>query len=287
MPSRRVRPHPARGPSFPPELEREIFQIAALEDSSTICPLLRVCHRVHVWIEPLLYQVLKLNSEAAISGIAVALDTKPRSFFEKAVRHLWLVNFSREARDTSISLLRILPRVESLIITHSMYNFADHDFIRSLGDKCSRLGLIIHNPPSFWSQMLTDPICPFLTHLILHDPSNHGWHYWRRLADLPALTHLCLTQKFERYIECTVLEQCPRLHVLVRLWFQNNGPVEDMQFSITDSRLVVMWLAENYRADWEAGVRGGDDFWARAERFIERKLRGEIEKSCYLLTDSS
>ncbi|KAJ7110575.1 hypothetical protein C8R44DRAFT_985751 [Mycena epipterygia] len=73
----------ARRPSFPRELEREIVQITALTDASTIPPLLRVCHRVHIWVEPFLYRVILMNSEHTIAGIAAALDSKPSSFFEK------------------------------------------------------------------------------------------------------------------------------------------------------------------------------------------------------------
>ncbi|KAJ7478691.1 hypothetical protein B0H11DRAFT_1281445 [Mycena galericulata] len=48
-------------PKLPPELERYIFELGALADRRGIPSLLRVAHRVHVWLEPLLYNALVLN----------------------------------------------------------------------------------------------------------------------------------------------------------------------------------------------------------------------------------
>ncbi len=33
----------------------------------------------------------------------------------------------------------------------------------------------------------------------------------------------------------------------------------------------------DYYNDWETGARGGEDIWVRAEEFIARKRRGEVE----------
>nr|GAT45061.1 predicted protein [Mycena chlorophos] len=43
-------------PRLPPELERRIFVVTALSHRGAITVLLRVAHRVHTWIEPLLYR---------------------------------------------------------------------------------------------------------------------------------------------------------------------------------------------------------------------------------------
>ncbi|KAJ6483668.1 hypothetical protein DFH09DRAFT_1292028 [Mycena vulgaris] len=270
------------GPRFPPELEREIFREAAWDaDSWSITQFLLVCHRVHIWTEPFLYRVLLMNTDATISGIAEALKSKPASFFEKAVSHLWLVNFSPEARDTSLALLQILPRIENLVIMDSLYPFSDPEIVRSIGGKCTRLGLVVHAIESWYyssSKRLSEPIYSFVTHLIIHDARGGQWSSWSRLAELPALTHLCLAQKLPGNLVHKALEECPRLHVVVRLWFQRQAAEADYIYPRNDSRLVVMWLPANYRADWENGVYGGDDFWARAEQFLERKMRGEIEK---------
>ncbi|KAJ7082028.1 hypothetical protein B0H15DRAFT_853204 [Mycena belliarum] len=271
-------------PAFPAELEREIFQMAAGSNATSIPPLLLVCHRVHIWIEPFLYRVLFLNSDAAVEGIAAALQSKPAVFFEKAVRHMWLVSFSREARDTAAALLALLPRIESLFIVEAEHNLTDPALLSSLGDKCTRLGLVLHARRRTYLQTpVAKMLCPRLTHLILHDAD--GTYGAPHFAALPALTHLCLAQKADWRIVAAVLAACPRLHVLVRLWFQRKDAEAEHTCTIDDSRFVVMCAWGNFRADWERGVRGGDDLWARAERFIERKLRGELEQSDYLLLE--
>jgi hypothetical protein len=38
----------------------------------------------------------------------------------------------------------------------------------------------------------------------------------------------------------------------------------------------------DYKKDWETGARGGDDFWTRAEAFVARKRKGEIESAILL-----
>ncbi|KAJ6520965.1 ankyrin repeat-containing domain protein [Mycena vulgaris] len=219
-----------------------------------------------------------MNTDATISRIAEALESKPASYFEKAVRHLWLVNFSSEARDTSLELLQILPRIENLVIMDSIYPFSDPEIERSIGAKCTRLGLIVHATGSWYhTKRLVEPLYSFVTHLIIHERRGSGWHSWSRLAELPALTHLCLAQTLSADLLRQALVECPTLHVVVRLWFQRKEAEDFVTYPKNDSRLVVMWLAKNYRADWETGAYGGDDFWARAEQFLERKMRGEIE----------
>jgi hypothetical protein len=34
---------------------------------------------------------------------------------------------------------------------------------------------------------------------------------------------------------------------------------------------------EHYVEDWKVGVEGGEDFWVRAELFIAKRKRGEIQ----------
>ncbi|KAJ7131271.1 hypothetical protein C8R44DRAFT_850069, partial [Mycena epipterygia] len=79
--------------AFPPEREREIFEIAALLYPGAIPILLRVARRVLVWIEPLLYRVVYVNGHPPYSDMAHALlratTTKAPDFFH-VVRHLFV-----------------------------------------------------------------------------------------------------------------------------------------------------------------------------------------------------
>ena len=37
-----------------------------------------------------------------------------------------------------------------------------------------------------------------------------------------------------------------------------------------------MLVVRDYEADWAVGARGGEDYWARAERIIKIRIAGEL-----------
>ncbi|KAJ7256087.1 hypothetical protein C8J57DRAFT_1517809 [Mycena rebaudengoi] len=69
------------------------------------------------------------------------------------------------------------------------------------------------------------------------------------------------------------------------------GPFElsnETRYSVDDPRFVLMWLSnDEYAEDWKVGVEGGRDFWVRAELFIAKRKRGEIQPaSRYWIEDA-
>ncbi|KAJ7860226.1 hypothetical protein B0H14DRAFT_2745128 [Mycena olivaceomarginata] len=48
-------------PTLPLDLEREIFELSGRQYPTSIPSFLRVCHRVHTWLEPFLYRVMNLD----------------------------------------------------------------------------------------------------------------------------------------------------------------------------------------------------------------------------------
>jgi hypothetical protein len=77
-----------------------------------------------------------------------------------------------------------------------------------------------------------------------------------------------------------VVAECLNLLVAaIRVFLITNDPsFPIIAQSTSDLRVVVR--AENrhsYAEDWQAGARGSDDFWVRAERFISLKRKGEID----------
>ncbi|KAJ7714002.1 hypothetical protein B0H16DRAFT_1619667 [Mycena metata] len=74
------------GSRFPLDLEREIFEIAAAINPKTIATLLRVCHRIHAWIEPLLYSVIIATTPD--DPVFDAIQHKSPTFLRNAVHHL-------------------------------------------------------------------------------------------------------------------------------------------------------------------------------------------------------
>ncbi|KAJ7613113.1 hypothetical protein FB45DRAFT_1036639 [Roridomyces roridus] len=51
-------------------------------------------------------------------------------------------------------------------------------------------------------------------------------------------------------------------------------------------RFVIAFF-ESYWGQWEDGARGSPTFWTRAEEFIARKKRGEVDESRYWMDDDS
>ncbi|KAJ7256890.1 hypothetical protein C8J57DRAFT_1343247 [Mycena rebaudengoi] len=233
---------PYTPPSFPPELEREIFEIAATEHPETIPTLVLVAHRVLHWIEPLLYRTLLLtrNLPQDKTALLLAAQRTPAKF-TKYVRNLLLW-----PGDTSL-------------------HFDCAILLMSLCSGTSRLALF-------------DP-----KHTMLPAIDNMRVDHLSALkvpiAQLPALTHLCVNEKQDLPLLLSIVKKCDKLCVLVNMYWsqfdlEEAQPAPDFA---DDPRFVLMALdSEEYIADWVAGAKSGQDFWVRAEKFIAKRKRGEI-----------
>jgi len=136
---------------------------------------------------------------------------------------------------------------------------------------------------------LTHPLFATVTHLDVfdevdiedEDPTDLAWLL--HASSLPALTHLSFNTLPNPLFLEKILANCPQLRVLMVVF---GAKEEDMavgymgDITIADPRFVVATYADYYR-DWEVGARGADDIWVRAEEFISRKRRGEIEEGDY------
>ncbi|KAJ6458039.1 hypothetical protein C8R47DRAFT_167078 [Mycena vitilis] len=273
-------------PCFPPELERDIFETAAVLDAAIIPLLLRICRRVQAWVEPLLYRVL--TTDYRDLPILRAAETKSASFLHTAVRHLFLEQ-PVEMSESRTTLLKNCTGVTNLYFDGAL----EIQFLDILGDmRLRKLSLSAPREVSEKRQLLYHPTLRFLTHLDLVEDAHPTWEDWRALATLPELTHLSLSQEFPSDVLQHVLDECPQLAVAVIAfwagwsWERDDAIVfaESLATTVTDSRMVVL-VVHSYDRDWQVGARGGDDFWIRAEAFIDRKRRGQIDKGCHFLDD--
>ncbi|KAJ6572438.1 hypothetical protein DFH09DRAFT_406927 [Mycena vulgaris] len=288
---------PPVGPTLPFELERQIFELAALSRPALVPTLLRVAWRVKHWVEPLLYRTLVIDTVDRLDGIpSCSLDTfmhirrnKSASFIRDSVRNLFIYLVSVERTRIIISActgaenLWLIPTghpdpidsstprvaVDSMSLRHLYCDFEDF------------CGLII----TFGS--FAHPSFSHLTHLELfdglHDEDDDPVH-WTGLTALAHLTHL----SFDTY---KVLALCPHLltackslralvllrHRPPRKWLE-----EEFGRLAQDSRFVVMPL-DDYAEDWQRGVLNGMDYWARADAFIAKKISGEINRRTFFL----
>ncbi|KAJ7462523.1 hypothetical protein FB451DRAFT_1266931 [Mycena latifolia] len=178
-------------PLLPLELEREIFERAAYRDKTTMLTLLLVCHRVHTWIEPLLYRVLEIPDDNMLSAIEAVIQSKPASFFQSAVRHLFVWH------PTGSMSCRTLLDHCSGAINICIAGIFDADLIPALSNtRPQRLALNGPLPPSFG---LDHPVFLSVTHLDIYLgqldlEGSESWEAWSYLASLPVLTHLALSE---------------------------------------------------------------------------------------------
>ncbi|KAF7346778.1 hypothetical protein MSAN_01816300 [Mycena sanguinolenta] len=279
------------GFSFPHDLEREIFEMTSLLYPGFIPTLLRVCHRVRVWLEPLLYRVLVLSDSRRDPehGLRI-VASKPTAFLQKTVRHVLLkVRQAPEQRKLYASLLAKCSGTISLSIDGEV----DRGFLRLLGKmRLQRLGFTV--PPFFmkWNRAgFAHPLFVSVTHLDLYSlghSDDHDIQKWHGITTLPVLSHLALSPSIATYILPSIVTQCPRLRAIVVTTHRSRSA--DLAFAnslaLADERIVVMAIRMGYDDDWELGVRGGDDFWARAEAFLARKRAGKVESSCYFLDET-
>ncbi|KAF8175660.1 hypothetical protein K438DRAFT_1979556 [Mycena galopus ATCC 62051] len=272
------------GFSFPPELEREIFETTAMRYPDFIPTLLLVCRQVHMWIEPLLYRVITIsNLTENPSRLLSAVEAKPTDFLKRSVRHVSIYDPSGPYEN----LLAKCSGTINLVLDDDL----DLNVLPFVANMClQRLSLSVGSPFSH-SDL---PFFASVTHLDFFHGSIHGgplqWENWAGLVSLPVLTHLALSPTIATDILAQVMEGCPRLVMAVvpaYAWDRAAAISFARDLTLTDPRVVVMVVGTDPEVDWKLGAWGGDDFWIRAAAFLEQKRLGTIEKNCYLLDETA
>ncbi|KAJ7263937.1 hypothetical protein C8J57DRAFT_1626513 [Mycena rebaudengoi] len=259
-------------PSFPPELERHIFELAAVSHRTIIPTLLRVARRVLVWIEPLLYE--------------------PAGFFHDSVRHIL---FERAYDWANQDINALLQRCTGLVGFATAYTHCTPDIrpmLAQLQVKYLTLELtyLFRDLPVD----LRHPLFNSVTHLDLFDARNEfNNKIYRQLPLLPALTHLCLKSELPRSLPLRILKGCSNLRVLVNAREQLEDPAHRAQLvefernpPVADARFVVAFVIMSFNRFWtdlDIIGRGVRPLWAHADELIAKKSRGEIEASCFWL----
>ncbi|KAJ6550231.1 hypothetical protein B0H19DRAFT_1160665 [Mycena capillaripes] len=267
-------------PRLPPELEKLIFEIAAFIHPAAMPRILRVAHRIQIWIEPLLYNVLAIIADDApspttktrfirrVRNINKLLRQREASFLRDHVRSVCL--FADDPDDYFFCNYPkdFLPRLLSVCDTIVNLSFRGRGYlVPHLGSlPLQRLSVNIsylyHNtPPTF-----TQPFFLHVTHFDLYDLS---WgDTWPDLASLAHLTHLSFRHNMiQDSLWQGALTYCPLLEVLVLL---SNGRYRTAPPPSSDPRVVALRLVD-YHADWELGARGGQDYWIRAEALVKER----------------
>ncbi|KAJ6482595.1 hypothetical protein C8R45DRAFT_305827 [Mycena sanguinolenta] len=281
----------ASDPVFPVELEREIFETTALLYPATIPPLLRVAHRVLVWIEPLLYRVVGTHSEPLVSALEQAMQRKPAEFFRHSVKHVYFGNLDDDpCFQTILEVLRLCPDIISLAYTIPQGEPELLALLKGIRRIRRLNGCLEYLFGSFSAIDLSLAVFRSVTHMDVFDDIDENNPSTARLCEglcaLPALTHLGLNGRVDSELLRNLLQGCPYLQILVNMWADRTNAIDMVAASqkagVRDIRYVVI-VFNDYWNDWEVGARGGTDFWAAADDFVARKRRHEIEESCHFL----
>ncbi|KAJ6518297.1 hypothetical protein C8R47DRAFT_960183 [Mycena vitilis] len=262
------------------DIEREIFETTALMYYNTIPSLLLVARRVNLWIEPLLYRIVVAHHwrSETMRALVNAMASKPPEFFHNAVRHFALSGAANVSFGEAKELLR---RCTGLVDFGASRHFTDPGLLRVLAElPVHRLslslgalfgGLEYVNP--------THAVFRCVTHIDLFDMMDEGLlEIVPLIPQLPALTHLCLDDHTPQFILTSLLTQCPRLEILLVLYplFQTHAYEAARVPEEHDVRLVIGQYQNSWE-DWEDGAKGLPYPWSRADDFVARKQRGEIE----------
>ncbi|KAF7336237.1 hypothetical protein MVEN_02171600 [Mycena venus] len=249
----------------------------------TIPALLRVARRVLIWIEPLLFRVIRLSQENSpmVRALLDAMESKPPEFFHNSVRHLALELDWDCSEDEGRQLLALCKGVSNF---GSSYGFTDPVLLPFLAEmRIQRLSLTLSELFGPGSIDLTHSLFRSVTHLDMFGLEGVV-EVFPDVPLLPVLTHLCLDSNIQREILLNLLAELPRLKLLLVQWQPEEKDLYELARTprAYDVRFVI-GLCYDYWADWEAGARGLSDPWAQGDDFVARKRKHEIEATCYWL----
>ncbi|KAJ7195759.1 hypothetical protein GGX14DRAFT_376659 [Mycena pura] len=275
-------------PFLPIELEREIFEISAIRHPEIAPVLLRVARRVFIWIEPLLYRVMRVGkSRRRAAAFLKATKTKPPAFFAASVRALCFDNYCDWSVDEARNVLKLCRGVTNFAATDRFYTPAMLPVLATM--RIQRLDVCLAALfGSFEATHFTHPLFSRITHLTMGERlSSVEEHIYANLRTLPALTHLCLHSVVSP-TTCTLellLTDCVRLELLVVLWEQlsivsatrmaANTPLRDVR--------LVVGVYSHCWVDWNTGAAGLPNLWTRAENVVAQRRGGELDGTVCLV----
>ncbi|KAJ7131233.1 hypothetical protein C8R44DRAFT_871755 [Mycena epipterygia] len=270
-------------PTLSPELERPIFELAALSRPKEIPTLMRVSWRVKLWVEPLLYRTLLIRGTSHLTvtdcfpscGVDTFMQiasTEKASFLRDSVRNLMVDFLSTESTHAVLSACKSVENLHVIIA-------AGLSLQSALPPLDMPLRHLYCDLQDFCEMSSFEPFCHSSFHKITHLELFAGFEgLWSRLVDLPQLTHLALGTTGDIPVCEQVLATLKSLRALVILHHPPPARLSvELAILSEDPRFVMMGL-DYHIEDWQTGILTGDDYWARADEFIAKRISGEIER---------
>ncbi|KAJ7065609.1 hypothetical protein C8F01DRAFT_1366564 [Mycena amicta] len=273
---------------LPLELEREIFQYTAELYPNAIPRLLCVAHRVLVWIEPIAYHTIKVNSSRRFLAFLAATKSKSPEFFARHARRILIDESFDGPLEDVCAAPALCTKVTRLA---GAGDFLGHLLLPVIIPmRLERIALSLSDifPTAGGRDLsavdLSLPCFQTLTHLDISESvsdEHDAMVYATKLCALPVLTHLSLTDLVSWEAVQKLLQGCRCLEVFVVQWSESDGrgrqragqaPFDDMRFLVT-----------KYQPYKEA-IGNPPNYWTRAEGFIADKRKGKVHPRCFWMT---
>ncbi|KAF9000397.1 hypothetical protein BDQ17DRAFT_1421173 [Cyathus striatus] len=206
---------------LPVEIIRDIFELAAEENSEYAVKFALVSSWVQQWMENIIYRTVVLNFPVPKTELFMrTFDSKPPEFFARTVKNLHLSTMVpfRDAQKI-ISVCEGAKRVacwgSSSSYTEGLYQILPSHDVQQLSVKMETL---------MGNESISADTFPNLTHLEIVNPpyiSSKTSFNWETLCLIPNLTHLALGEVFSHHhlylvdIIQGLLTGCQSLQVLV------------------------------------------------------------------------
>ncbi|KAJ7112028.1 hypothetical protein C8R43DRAFT_1113438 [Mycena crocata] len=267
-------------PVLPLDLEREIFELAAHSQPTSIPRLMLVASRVKIWLEPLLYRTLFLTHDDQVvdgyptlpcKSFSQIIRDKPTSLIQKSVRHVFL---SHVPDEDVTWLLTTCTRIGNLFVMG--FQIDKHlPVISAL--PLERLDCDLRGLFSGISGIeFTHTLFSHLTHLRYFGRVGTP-DTWSGLALIPCLTHLAFYHREFIPLCLGFLDSCKSLLILVHLQFGTvSGELRDIDIRLAEDPRFLSMSAPNFAEDWRNGAHTGVDFWTHAEAFLDRRKSGQV-----------
>ncbi|KAJ7177074.1 hypothetical protein C8R46DRAFT_1078109, partial [Mycena filopes] len=294
---------------LPSDLEREIFEFAALSRATGIPTLMLVAWRVKTWVEPLLYRTIVVWPTHRFASMPERIDrqpifrrqpliqimkSKPASFFQNAVRHVMISHLPEEDTEGQF-ILSTCPGIEDLW-TYGIFPYM-LPLMSSL--RLKRLHCGLSDLLSSTATDFTHPLFANLTHLEVMDSPDQlqsELDKWAGIAQIPNLTHLAFNDMDFLPLWAIFLDRCPSLRLLAsivsgwaRAWAKATEELADHPDGVTlmkDPRFLLIQCKE-FERDWQMGAHTGEDFWVRADVFVAKRRSGEVVDTYIMMDDPS
>ncbi|KAJ7065605.1 hypothetical protein C8F01DRAFT_1249183 [Mycena amicta] len=265
---------------LPPELERAIFEYTAEFYPYAIPNLIRVAHRVLVWIEPIAYRSIDVNSSRRFSAFLSASKSKPPEFFAQHVQTIFIHNSFDDPLEDACAALALCTSVTRIAGAGPLVSRRLLPVIAPM--RLERIALFLtHIFPSIPTVDLGLPCFQTLTHFDVFDflrIEEHALVYAAKLCALPVLTHLSLNGMIHWPVVEILLRDCQCLEILVLLWpyIDGSGQERAAQVAFDDVRFVMTRYNIYEEAVWDP-----PNYWTQAQAFITDKRQGKIDSRCF------